>query len=81
MGVSDRKHSWILFLHKEQDVIVWRVEQSPDNPEKLIIFYSYLRDNGRVGKPRIKSVWEDDFYEEFESVGKGVQLRWKLDEG
>jgi hypothetical protein len=73
-----------LFLHKNQDVVIW--DTNPDDmgtlrghysEPKILVSYSYLRKNGRVGKVRRKSVYESDFYDEFQDVGRGIEIRWE----
>ena len=66
-----------ILLHKKQKVIVWGIESDAVNSEVLIVRYSYLRSNGRIGKERVKHLFEDDYGVEFRSTGQQISIHWQ----
>ena len=80
-GEEPGEQRWAVYLHRNQKVIVWGTGYSPDGAEKVIVTYSRLHNGGRIGFSNTKSVWEDDFYEEFQRISLGpeaaVKLRWE----
>jgi len=81
IGGEQREKGWPIHIHKGQRVIIWGTGYSPDGAEKVVVTYSYLRDHGQIAPSRTKSVWDGDFYEEFQPIGLGpeaiVRLKWE----
>lgn len=58
---------------------MWRVDEDNSNPlvsDRLAICYSYLRDNGRIGKERTRKVFEQDYPTEFRNTDETITIKF-----
>jgi hypothetical protein len=69
-----------LYLRNGLKVVIWEVKDiynhNPYNGDKIVVFYSYLLDSGKLGLIGSQEMFECDFYENFKAFNESVELSW-----